>query len=313
MEVMFSCILYKIPLIITQMVPVSTLISIIVMLSLMKKNNEIIAMKACGINIFEISKPIMVVSLFVATAMFLFSELIVPYTSSRSNEIWYVQVKKKDPTRFYGRDHIWYKGLNSFYLIRHFDSKKNIMDDLTFYFFDDSFRLLKRIDARKGTWTGHNWKIQKGIIQEAKDEGGYSLTRFEEIYIILPEDPDAFVRPVRKPEEMSYWQLKRYAERIRLEGYDATEYLVDMNIKFALPFINIVMVFIGIPIALGLKKGGTPLAVSLGIGTCFLYLANFGISRSLGLSGLLPPILSAWSANVIFFFLGAYLMIRLEA
>ena len=112
---------------------------------------------------------------------------------------------------------------------------------------------------------------------------------------------------------MSYWQLKRYAERIRLEGYDATEYLVDMNIKLALPFINIVMVFIGIPIALGLKKGGTPLAVSLGIGVCFLYLANFGISRSLGLSGLLPPVLSAWSANVIFFFLGAYLMIRLEA
>ena len=312
MEVMFSCIFYKIPLIVTQMIPVSTLISVILMLCFMKKNNEIIAMKACGINIFEISKPIMVVSLLVATAMFLFSELIVPYASSKSNEIWYVQVKKKDPARFYGRDHIWYKGANSFYLIRHFDSKKNIMDDLTFYFFDDSFRLIKRIDARRGTWTGHNWKIQTGIIQEAKDEGGYSLTRFEEIYIILPEDPDAFVRPVRKPEEMSYWQLKRYAERIRLEGYDATEYLVDMNIKFALPFINIVMVFIGIPIALGLKKGGTPLAVSLGIGTCFLYLANFGISRSLGLSGLLPPVLSAWSANVIFFFLGAYMMIRLE-
>jgi lipopolysaccharide export system permease protein len=112
---------------------------------------------------------------------------------------------------------------------------------------------------------------------------------------------------------MSYWQLRRYAERVRVEGYDATEYLVDMNIKLALPFINLVMVFIGIPVALGLKKGGTPLAVSIGIGICFLYLTNLGFSRSLGLSGILPPILSAWAANVIFFFLGIYLMLRLEA
>jgi lipopolysaccharide export system permease protein len=186
------------------------------------------------------------------------------------------------------------------------------MSDLSLYFFDKSFRLVKRIDARKGTWTGHNWKIQEGIVQEAKDEGGYSLIKFDEIQIELPEGPEVFVRPVRKPEEMSYWQLKRYAERVRLEGYDDTEYLVDMNIKLALPLVNLLMVLIGIPVALGIKRGGTPLAVSLGVGLCFLYLINLGFLRSLGLSGLLPPVLAAWSANVIFFFLGIYLMMRLK-
>lgn len=312
-KLMFLYVFFKAPFIITQIVPASTLISVILLFCLLKKDNEIMAMKACGIRIIEISKPVIVVSLLIVAAMFLFSELVVPYASSRGNEIWNTQVKKKDPTRFYGRDHIWYKGSNSFYLIRHFDSKKNIMQDLTFYFFDDSFRLIKRIDARKGFWTGHNWKIQEGIIQEIENDGGYSLSKFDEIQVNSPEGPHAFVRPVRKPEEMSYWQLKRYAERIGLEGYDATEYLVDMNIKLALPFINLVMVIIGIPVALGTKRGGIPLAVSLGIGICFLYLANLGFSRSLGLSGLLPPVLAAWSTNVIFFFLGVYLMMRQEA
>jgi lipopolysaccharide export system permease protein len=313
MRVLFLFLFYKTPFIITQILPVSTLIAIIVMFSLMKKNNEITAMKASGINMFEISKPVIFVSILVAGIMFLFSELIVPYASSRSNEIWNIEVKKNAPTRFYGHDHIWYRGANALYLIRRFDSKKNVMLDLSLYFFDKSFQLIKRIDARKGVWTGHNWKIQEGIVQEVKDEGGYSLMKFDEIQIDLPEGPEVFVRPVRKPEEMSYWQLKRYAERVRIEGYDDTEYLVDMNIKLALPLVNLLMVLIGIPVALGIKRGGTPLAVSLGVGFCFLYLINLGFLRSLGLSGMLPPVLAAWSANVIFFFLGIYMMMRLKA
>jgi len=313
MRVLLLFLLYKIPLIITQILPVSTLIAVIVMFSLMKKNNEITAMKASGISLFEISKPVIFVSILVAAIMFLFSELIVPYTSSRSNEIWNIEVKKKDPARFYGHDHIWYKGNDALYLIRRFDNKRNVMLDLSLYFFDKSFQLVKRIDARKGIWTGHNWKIQEGIVQEANDDGGYSLMKFDEIEIELPEGPEVFVRPVRKPEEMSYWQLKRYAERVRVEGYDDTEYLVDMNIKLALPLVNLLMVLIGIPVALGIKRGGTPLAVSLGVGFCFLYLIHLGFLRSLGLSGMLPPGLAAWSANVIFFFLGIYMMMRLKA
>jgi lipopolysaccharide export system permease protein len=186
------------------------------------------------------------------------------------------------------------------------------MEDMTFYFFDDAFRLIKRIDARKGIWTGSQWKIRRGIIQNAVNSGGFSLSKFDEIHLKIPEGPDAFFRTVNRPEEMSYWQLKRYAQRIRLEGYDATRYLVDMNIKLAFPMINLVMILIGIPIALSIKKGGIPFAVFLGVAACFLYLVVFGFSRSLGLSGALPPILSAWFANVAFFFFGSYLIMRVK-
>jgi lipopolysaccharide export system permease protein len=310
--VVLAYLLHKIPYVIVQMTPVATLISIIVMFCLLRKNNEVMAMKACGLNIIELSRPVIIVSLGVAIAVFLISELVVPHTSSRSNRIWSTEVKKKDPARFYGRNHVLYRGKDSFYVIRNFDSKTNIMQDPTFYFFDNSFRVMRRIDGRKGIWTGRNWKIQEGMSQEIKPQGGYSLKKFDEIYLEIPEGPETFVRPVRKPEEMSYWQLKRYAERVRLEGYDATEYLVDMNIKVAFPLINLVVVFFGIPIALGLRKGGTPLAVTLGVGVCFLYLMGLGFARSLGLSGLLPPFLSAWAANLVFFFIGTYLMIRLE-
>jgi lipopolysaccharide export system permease protein len=111
---------------------------------------------------------------------------------------------------------------------------------------------------------------------------------------------------------MNYWQLKRYSNKVLREGYDNKEYLVDMNIKIAFPFVNLVLAIFGISISLRQKKGGTPLAVSLGMCICFLYLTILGFARSLGLSGVLPPIISAWLANLVFLLFGIYFMMRVE-
>jgi lipopolysaccharide export system permease protein len=127
---------------------------------------------------------------------------------------------------------------------------------------------------------------------------------------VLEETPETFVKREREPEEMSYWQLKRYAKRVLTEGYDNTRYLVDMNFKIAFPFIILIMVLMGTPISLRVEKGGVAFAIFIGIGICFLYLVTLGFTRSLGLSGILPPTLSAWLGNLIFLFLSIYLMMK---
>jgi lipopolysaccharide export system permease protein len=85
-----------------------------------------------------------------------------------------------------------------------------------------------------------------------------------------------------------------------------------MNIKIAYPLISLILVLIGIPVALRLRTGGTPLAVSGGMAVCFMYILVFGFSRSLGLSGVFPPILSAWLANLVFSLIGIYMMMYVE-
>jgi lipopolysaccharide export system permease protein len=309
---MLAFLFYKVPLIAVQMAPVAALISVVVMFSFMKKNNEMTALKACGISVFRLSLPVLFASIGLSIAVFLFSELAVPYASSKSNDIWDRNVSKRDQGRFYGRNRIWYKGTNSIYWIRHFDGKRMVMEDPAFYFFDDSFHLIKRIDAQKAIWVGDRWRVQEGIIQKMGDEGVYNLSRFKEIDLRLKETPESFLRTVKLPEEMSYWELKRYAEKIAIEGYDDTRFLVDMNVKLAFPLLSFVMVLVGIPITLGLKRRGAPLAVSLGIAACFLYYLIFGLAQSLGYSGVLPPVLSAWLASLAFLFFGSYLMMRLQ-
>ena len=309
-SVMIAYFALKIPAIASQMLPPATLTTVIILFSLMKRNNEVVALKASGVNTWQVAQPLVVLAAFLSVALFLFSETIVPYASSRCNEIWRVDVKKENPGRFHGQNHVWYKGKNCIYFIRQFDNRQMMMVDPTFYFFDDKFKITRRIDGRQGVWKDDAWQIQNGIVQNREKDGSYDLHKFEHLTVKLDESPEDFVRERVEPEEMGYVQLERFAQRLNLEGYDATRYFVELNIKIAFPFIVFIMTLMGIPIALWKRGMGTPVAVSIGIALCFVYLLILGLSRTLGFAGILPPVFSAWLANSIFLFLGVYLMIQ---
>jgi lipopolysaccharide export system permease protein len=245
------------------------------------------------------------------------NELVVPYTSSKSNEIWDIEVGKRNPTQFLGLNQKWLKSSDAICWMRHFDYANQALQRPTFYFFDDSFRLLKIIDGERAVWIGGKWHVEQGTVQEFDSDGGYQTDRFETLRLLsLKETPETFFRSFGEkeisPEDMSFWKLKRHAQRVIMEGYDNREYVVYMNYKIAFPFIILIMVLVGIPISMKLEKTGTPFAVSLGVCLCFLYYVVLGLARSLGLSGILPPILSAWLANLIFFLFGVYLMMKVE-
>jgi lipopolysaccharide export system permease protein len=302
----------KTPLIATFMMPPAALIAVIILFTSINKRNEITAVKAGGVNLLRFMQPILIATFFISVGMFLLSETVVPYTSSKANRIWKIDVKKQDPSLFYGSNQIWYKGENSIYRIQYFDSKRKIMEGVTLYFFDDAFRVIKKIDASKATWMEGRWRLEKVIIQERKEDNNYYLSNLDSLQLDGLESPSMFMKRAKEPEEMSYWQLKRYANQVKEEGYDNKSYLVDLYLKIATPFVSLILVLTGIPLALSIHKGGTPLAISLGIGISFLYIFTLGFSRSLGLSEVLPPVLSAWLGNLIFLFLGSYLMIHVK-
>lgn len=304
--------LYETPFISAQLMPSAGLIALLITIVLMRRNNEIIAMKSCGMSIFSIFRPIMATCFILGIFAFLVSETIVPYTSSKSGKIWKMEAEQWDAAHLNRSFDIWYRSPNAIYRINIFDHKKRTMENASFFFFDDRFRLIKRIDCRRGVWENGRWRLEDGVVQVIGDGGNYDVKRFHHLLLRIPEPPETFVKEEKRPEQMSYWQLQRYAERIGQEGYDNTKYLVDLYVKTAFPWAVLILAIMGIPISLAGFCDRVPLALAAGIGICFVYMLVFGISRSLGLSGILPPFLSAWFANLIFFFIGFYGMIHAE-
>jgi lipopolysaccharide export system permease protein len=313
MNVAFSYFIYQIPFIVQQMIPLSVLISVMLMLGIMNKHNEILAMKNSGLSTFNLSYPLIAISILIGIGSFFLSESIVPITSSRANNIWNVHVEKKSPQGAHKLSHLWYRGKDSIYQIRVYNSRKNTVEGLSIFFFDKDFKLIKRIDAKKATWIKGIWYLNDGLIQEIEPDGSRKSIKFDSHSIKLPETPQSFERTMKAPEDMSFWELRDYTRRIREEGYDSTRCQVDLNFKLAFPFISLVLALVGVPLALRKKKGGIPFGITIGIGISFLYLMTFGLARSLSLSGALPPILGAWMANLLFLLLGIYLMLKQES
>lgn len=308
LDITFLYFIYQSPFIILQLIPVSVVISVMLMLGLMNKHNEVLAMKCSGFSMYNISYTLMGISVMIGIGAFFLSESIVPVTSSVSNRIWNSNVEKKNNRGSYKLSHIWYRGKKSIYQIRTYDKKSKIIEGITIFFFNKDFTLNKRIDARKAQWKNSGWCLNDGLIQDLSINGGEKLKRFLTYNIQLPETPENFERSIKSPEEMSFWELRKYTRKIKEEGYDSSQYRVDLNIKIAFPFICPVLTLVGIPIALRRRKGGIPFSISIGVGISFLYLLALGLSRSLSVSGVLPPLLGAWMANLLFSLFGIYLL-----
>jgi lipopolysaccharide export system permease protein len=70
------------------------------------------------------------------------------------------------------------------------------------------------------------------------------------------------------------------------------------------------MGFLGIPFALSKGRKSSPalgIAISIGIGAIFFILQ--AILLAFGYSGVLPPLVAAWSANLLFLLLGCWLFL----
>ena len=170
----------------------------------------------------------------------------------------------------------------------------------------------KKISGEKGTWNNGVWKIENAITLTLKEDDTYDMRKFDYISLEIPEKPETFAGRVKTPEEMSYKQLKRYVKKVKDEGYDNNNYLVDLNLKIAFPFISAVLALVAVPIALNTRGGGIPAAIALGIAACFMYYLIMSFSRALSLSGTLPPLFSAWLANLFFSLFGIYLIMHVK-
>jgi lipopolysaccharide export system permease protein len=141
----------------------------------------------------------------------------------------------------------------------------------------------------------------------------YRISLHETLSEELHLQPTDFRRIVRKSEEMSFRQLLAYVRKVEAEGYAATVYRVDLYGKSAYPFVCIIMALVGIGLTARKRlHQGLPVSITYGIGIGFLYWVFQSFCLSLGYGGILPPVLAAWMANLVFLCGGLLLVMQAE-
>jgi lipopolysaccharide export system permease protein len=98
--------------------------------------------------------------------------------------------------------------------------------------------------------------------------------------------------------------------RLEAAGFPVRKDLVDLYAKLSSPLEGLIMVLIAIPFALQSPRGGRLFGIGLAIAIMGGYLVLDRVALAFSRAELLPPLLGAWTANIIFLGLGAALFVR---
>jgi len=309
----FSYLIFKTPFIVAQIIPVSILLAVLIVFGLMSKYNEIVALKSSGISIYYLLRPVLLIGLIVSAFLFFLSEIIVPITMGQANRIWLNEVRKESAVISKGKN-IWIKGNHLITHIKYYHATNRTIFGITINRFDESFRLIRRVDANKGIYKQGKWVLYDIVEQNLnKADGNYIIKFHKEIIEKFDFLPDDLKRVIKKSEQMSFKELLAYIKKVEAEGYDATSYKVDLYAKAAFPFVCIIMCIVGTGIALKEKKHeGLALSIAYGIGIVFLYWIFYSFCVSLGYGDMLPPFIAAWTANLVFLSFGVITLLNSE-
>ncbi len=302
--------LCKIPQIVTQGIPMASILAAIITLGLLKRSRELIAMEAAGINPLYYVSPILAAAMVLSFVHFGVAEFMARPLNRTIDNVWEVQVKQKKRPVWLNPENLWYREENTIYQVRLYDRKTNTMEKASIFFLDSKFRLAGRLDARRIVWTDPGWLAEDGVLvrfmgSNAEEEW------FARKELHLNVSPPDFSGLETAPEDLGWLELYDYVEKIEQEGFTSTPYRVDLNQRLALPVATFVLSLLGIAIALrqGIHGGiASGVCISLAVAFAFLTVSNIG--SSLASTGTLPPILGVWAANIIFAGLVLFVWIR---
>jgi len=281
--------------------PLAFLVSMLIVLILMIRGNEMIVARTSGISTLSLMKPFVGFSLVLVLISFALAEWIVPLSANASNYIYQVKIRGEESHVFIKNDRIWFKRDQIICNIDFFDTKKDIIKGLTVLELDNNFAVIKRTDAQQGVWKNNAWDFTNVAVRTFEKNGNITKKTYPRMTNIINEQPSIFKIVERNPEEMSYRELYRYISRLKEDGHDVRRYLVDLYNKIAFPFINLIMVFAAFSVGLRYAKTKhVSKGIFSGILVGALYWFVHSVSLSLGYSEIFPPLFSAWFSNLVF-------------
>ena len=313
----------KVPSIIFYMAPQAVLIATVITLASLARDNEIVAMKACGIGVVGITLPIIGASFMVALLVLASNEYVAPLANERANYIFEVKVQNNlvletgDLFIDINRSKVWTVTKDgAIWNIGQFDPDGGRMDNVSIFYRLNDYSIHKRIDAKEVIWNGKQWEFFDGFIRTFVSGGLDTTIYFKKKIFPVEETLSDFIinNKTIRSEELSLSELHKTIQELTAEGKNTLKSRVEFHQKISYPFISIVLALLAIPLSLRSSRHGGVLfcvGVNLAVGFVFSFLYAMGVS--LGAGGFFSPLFAAWGPFLFFSSLGFYLIFTLDS
>jgi lipopolysaccharide export system permease protein len=309
-DIIVSYYVFFIPEIIKLTMPVAMLLSSLFVTARLSTQNELIAMKSGGISLYRIMLPFVGVAFLISAISVYFNGWVVPQANKKKFTLMRVHLQK-DVITASGANLYVQDSPTRILSIGYFDDTRNLASRVSIQDFspDDATIMVERVDAITMTWDENveRWILHEGVRRWFSGDGE-RIERFRtQPAGTLHFDPEDLRKKQEKPDEMDYYTIQEFIEDQRRAGQDTSRWEVDFYSKISFPFASVIVVLFGVPFSSVRRRGGVGVQLGISLLIAFVYLIFMKVSQVFGYNGDVNPMLTAWSANILF--LGAAIVV----
>jgi len=306
----FAC---KVPYNVTAGAPLAVLIGTLFTLTTMLRSHELIAMRAGGMSQYAIAAPFLVVSIIVSMLVLVFDETVLPWANGKRSEIRQVYIRKLPLHEWVmvKRAAIWTSG-GRLVFAREANGEEGVLKRATIVEFAGR-KPVGRIDALSIRPEKGAWLLEQAQVYRWKGPSRVSMDRAAKGVYPAAESMADFLQEDRPLDAMTMADLKIAIERLRKAGkYHGAEQ-VFYYFKWAFPLASFIVALLGLGISFAFQKNpreGMAASFFVAVVSAVGYIGLVKMGETLGVGGVLPPLLAVWIANIVFLAAGLVLLWR---
>jgi LPS export ABC transporter permease LptG/LPS export ABC transporter permease LptF len=309
---------YLTPMLIYDSTPVSVLVAVLVTFGILTKNNEVTAMKACGVSLYRLAIPVFVATTAMSAGLFAFDHYVIP-DANKTQDAIRAQIKGR-PTQTYLRpDRKWIFGSGSrIYYYKYLDPNDGVMVEVNVYELEpNTFRLTRHVFAERARWESalNTWIFQDGWSRDFRNglEAGFHPFRGQtSTFPELQEPPSYFLKEVKQDKQMNFQELDAYIRELQQSGFDTVRLQVRFHKKFAIPLFAVIMALISIPFSFIAANRGAAAGIGVSFAIAIAYWAVSQLFEQVGNVNELPAVIAAWAPDAVFSLCGLYFLARMR-
>ena len=306
--------LYLIPFLLSYTIPMSILTSVLLVFGRLSGDNEIMAIRSSGINIYRLSLPLLVIGLVFSLLSIVLNNNIIPKMHFESRKI-IKNIGIKTPAA-YLEPGTFIKSFKGYIIFIH-GIDKNKLKGVRIYQPQDEHSTRTIIAERGEFITLDNQNVIKlKLINGTSDEPNpknpinfYKLN-FKTYYLTLNIDesiaPGGYTD--KKPKEMNFQEIKNEINRLGKYHVDTPSLITEFHRKISISFASIVFIIIGIPLGIFTRRGEKTIQFAIALGVIVVYYILMAASIALSLKGIWNPGFWMYMPNIIIGAVGIILL-----
>ncbi len=296
--------------------PMALLLAAILTFSRLAADSEVTALRSIGVSVFRLVVPVLIFGGLVSLLTFAFNETLVPQSRYQASQLLEQTLQQGRSTLQaqnlfypeYGSD----QEIKRLFYARQYDGER--MHGLTILDFSQQ-GVDQVITANSARWNPRAsvWTFMDGTVYLVSADGSYrSVLEFTEQQIKIPRDAMTAKLPDRNPSEMTLLEAQQSLKILQRSGDQNAIRRLEVQIqqRYAIPFQGLMVGLIGAGMALRPQRDRSARGFGISIVVIFVYYLLSFVSQALGNSGVLAPLIAAWSPSAIGLAIAGWLLLR---